>query len=121
MKKVKLQPPWKPGESGNRAGRPLGSRTKLSEKFISAMHDDFMEYGASVIRIVRVDRPEVYLKIIAQLVPREMHFKSANAFQGMTNEQVDEIVAAIGREIASRSPSGGEAGSDTPSSDKLLN
>ena len=27
--------PWKPGESGNPAGRPKGSRNKLSEEFIA--------------------------------------------------------------------------------------
>ena len=30
-----LREPWKPGESGNPAGRPKGSRNKLSEEFVA--------------------------------------------------------------------------------------
>ena len=30
-----LREPWKPGESGNPAGRPKGSRNKLGEEFIT--------------------------------------------------------------------------------------
>ena len=32
-RKGQLAPPWQPGHSGNPAGRPLGSRSKLSERF----------------------------------------------------------------------------------------
>src|SRR5262245_33082869 len=33
--------PWKPGQSGNPAGRPKGSRNRLSEDFIRAFAEDF--------------------------------------------------------------------------------
>ena len=76
MNKTKqLRKPWVPGESGNPKGRPLGSRNRLSEKFILALHDDFEEHGSAVIAQVRQERPEIYLKVIASLVPRELHFK----------------------------------------------
>ena len=57
MNKTKqLKKPWVPGESGNPRGRPLGSRNKLSEKFILALHDDFEEHGSAVIQQVRQER-----------------------------------------------------------------
>ena len=69
-------PPWNSGQSGNPAGRPLGSRHKLSEKFILALHDDFAEHGHAVIKKVREEHPAVYLQVIGRLVPRELHFRN---------------------------------------------
>ena len=98
MNKTKqLRKPWVPGESGNPKGRPLGSRNRLSEKFILALHDDFEEHGSAVIAQVRQERPEIYLKVIASLVPRELHFKSANAFEGMSDDELTSLLVDVGR------------------------
>jgi hypothetical protein len=53
-------PQWQPGQSGNPKGRPIGSRNKLNEKFILALHDDFAKHGPAVIAEVREKRPETY-------------------------------------------------------------
>jgi len=42
-----LAAPWKPGESGNPAGRPLGSRNKLSESVIQDIAADWAIGGAA--------------------------------------------------------------------------
>ena len=60
-----LGPAWQPGQSGNPSGRPIGNRNKLNEKFILALHDDFVQHGAKVIEQVRKDKPDIYLKVIA--------------------------------------------------------
>jgi hypothetical protein len=64
--------PWKPGQSGNPAGRPKGSRNRLSEDFVCAFADDFAEYGVEVIEKVRRERPSDYLKIAASLLPKDL-------------------------------------------------
>jgi hypothetical protein len=58
-------PPWKPGESGNPAGRPKGSRNKLGQAFLDAMQADFEQHGTAVIVEVREKLPHVYLKVVA--------------------------------------------------------
>jgi hypothetical protein len=68
-----LREPWKPGESGNPAGRPKGSRNKLSEEFVAEVYADWCEHGAAALQTVRENRPEVYVKVVASLLPREVH------------------------------------------------
>jgi hypothetical protein len=104
---------WQPGQSGNPKGRPLGSRNKLNEKFILALHDDFTKHGPAVIEKVRETRPEIYLKVIASILPRELHFKSANAFDGMSDEELSTLLVDVRRSLTARAGEGSAAGSDT--------
>jgi len=86
-------PLWQPGVSANPAGRPKGSKNKLGEAFVAALHEDFQEHGVRVIETVRVEKPDVYLKVIAQIIPKEFTIKT-DAFDGITDEQLAAIVAA---------------------------
>jgi len=63
---------WKPGQSGNPAGRPKGSRGKLASEFIDALQADFELHGASVIAKVRAEKPDVYLKVVSNLMPAKL-------------------------------------------------
>ena len=61
---------FKPGQSGNPAGRPKGSRNKLSEQFLQALSDDFNEHGMEAIIAMRESSPRDYNRIIAMLLPK---------------------------------------------------
>jgi|SRR5271166_334179 len=63
-------PPWKPGESGNPAGRPKGARHKLAESFIKALATDFAANGAAAIIAARIVDPGQYLNTIARVLPK---------------------------------------------------
>ena len=82
--------PWRRGESGNPAGRPKGSRNKLSEEFVAEVYADWCEHGAAAIKTVREIRPDVYVKVVASLLPRQVQA----AVTGPTHE---ERVAAFRR------------------------
>jgi hypothetical protein len=115
-----LGPAWQPGQSGNPAGRPIGNRNKLNEKFILALHDDFVQHGARVIEQVRKDKPDIYLKVIASILPRELHVKDGSMFDGMTNEQLDEILGSVRAVLTARAPSGlGDGTAAAGGQDKL--
>ena len=66
---------WKPGQSGNPAGRPKGARSKLSESFLKALSEDFATNGIEVIEKVRSSRPHEYLKIVAAVLPKQMQLE----------------------------------------------
>src|SRR5438445_12453627 len=85
-------PRWKPGVSGNPAGRLRGSRNKLSEEVICALLRDFRKHGEKAIAKVRRDQPGVYLKILALLVPREHKVEHVNPVSELSDEQLDAMI-----------------------------
>lgn len=87
-------------------GKPKGSRHKLGEAFIAALHDDFNEHGVAAIEAVRAERPHEYLKVIASLLPKELKVTTESE---LTDDQLDQrirqLAAALSLEL-----NGDEAG-----------
>lgn len=98
---------FKPGNPG----RPKGARNKLGEAFLEAMQKDFEEHGASAIVATRETKPEVYVRVIAGLLPTEHKLTIQDQFADMTD---DELRARIGQLAATISPflDGGTGGAD---------
>ena len=66
---------FKPGQSGNPAGRKKGSRNKITKQYLDALAADFKEYGEAVIKLLRESHPDVYVRLVAQLLPRNFDVK----------------------------------------------
>jgi hypothetical protein len=106
--------PFEPGQSGNPAGKPKGSRNKLGEAFIQALYEDFTEHGTSVIEAVRAEKPDQYLKVVASILPKELKVTTEVE---LNDEQLDQRIRqlasilelAIGGEGGTGETSGGEA------------
>ena len=77
--------------AGNAAGRPKGSKHKLSEEFIAALCEDFEQHGVETIRRVREERPHEYLKVVAGILPKELNVRT-DALEELSD---DELAAAI--------------------------
>jgi len=93
---------WQPGESGNPAGRMRGSRNRLSEAVISALLRDFSKHGEKAIAKVRRTQPAAYLKCLVLLVPREHKVEHSNPLKAMSDEELDEALAALRELLAKR-------------------
>lgn len=89
-KKQNLRP-FQPGQSGNPEGRPKGSRNKLGEAFLEALHNDFEVHGVAAIEKVRAEKPDQYLKVIASILPRDINL-NVNQIGEMTDDELIERI-----------------------------
>lgn len=53
----------------------MKNRKNLNQIFIDQLYEDFNHHGVQAIERVRVEHPDVYLKIVTSLVPKEMHIE----------------------------------------------
>lgn len=107
------RPQWfRPGQSGNPAGRPKGARAKLGEAFLEAMHADFQANGAAAIVAVRTDKPDAYLKTIAMILPKELKV-SVDPLDELDDADLDkyikQLAAAISLEVRTGESSADQA------------
>ncbi|MGY3550770.1 hypothetical protein ACVWZ4_006132 [Bradyrhizobium sp. USDA 4472] len=64
--------PWKPGQSGNPLGRPLGARAKFSEQACADALADWTSNGANVLERVRATDPSTYLRVLFSIIPKDI-------------------------------------------------
>ena len=84
-----------PGWSGNPGGSLEATRRSFNTDFLLALAADFKKHGAAAIEKVRKTQPAAYMKICALLVPREMQIERSSTIKQMTDEQIEEAIAAI--------------------------
>ena len=84
-----------PGWSGNPGGSLEATRRSFNKDFLLALAADFKKHGAAAIEKVRKQQPAAYMKICALLVPREMKLEHSGGVKAMTDEQIEDAIAAI--------------------------
>jgi hypothetical protein len=99
-KKLRNLKPFKPGQSGNPKGRPKGARNRLGTQFLEALEADFKQHGPQAIALVREKKPEVYIRVVADLLPKEanINVEAGEAFV----ELWKKISDGLGDELADR-------------------
>ena len=94
---------WRPGQSGNPLGR---LKLQLSNELIRGLNEHFTTgwgksgtKGQEAIDRVWRDKPEVYLALIAKLVPQDIHV-TKHSDDGMTRAQMqsrmEELLGKLG-------------------------
>jgi len=91
--------PWQPGQSGNPAGRPRGSRNRLGEAFVDDLFADWKENGSQVIVAVRKADPSTYLRVVASIIPKELSV-TKGTFDDISDNELFEILVKLRSIIA---------------------
>jgi Family of unknown function (DUF5681) len=73
---------WKPGQSGNAAGRPPGARQRIAEKLIADISEVWEACGIEVLKRLAVEEPAKLATIAYGLVPRDIFLNVAQAAPG---------------------------------------
>lgn len=63
---------WKPGESGNPAGRPKGSRNKLAEDFLKDLRDAWKAHGKRALVETAQQKPEKFVEVVSKVLPKHI-------------------------------------------------
>jgi hypothetical protein len=67
--------PFKPGQSGNPAGRKPGSRNKLVEDFVSDLQEKWRTDGTDILNRVAANEPAKIVEVISRLAPKDIAVK----------------------------------------------
>ena len=90
---------WPPGQSGNPAGKPPGTRTAFSQGFIRDFALVWAEEGLEAVRKVAKKSPEAFVAIAARNCPNDVRLTLEQAIPGgMSLEDYSlmrEVIAAI--------------------------
>lgn len=112
MKNISGLRPWRPGQSGNPGGKPVGTRNRITKKFLEALADDFEAHGRDAIAAAREKDPVGYMRAIVALCPHEMIIE--RPIDGLTDDELADIIEALraarGQGDGDTAPPGGGAG-----------
>ena len=64
--------PWRPGQSGNLNGRPVGSRSAFSAGFTRDLAEVWAEKGKASMLYTAEKQPAVFLATCARLLPNDV-------------------------------------------------
>ena len=84
---------FKPGTSPNPGGKPVGARNRLQADFLNALVEDFSAHGKEAVRRCREEKPDVYIRIIASLMPKELEIK--RPLDNLTDEELDAAIVLL--------------------------
>lgn len=121
--KQQIGRPFKPGQSGNPAGRPRGARTKLTEDFLKDVLEVWETSGKRAVIDMVAGKPGDFVKMVAGLIPKDVNLNVNNADElsdAELAERIQSLAAALGPFLvagAGIAPEGGEStgGAQLPS------
>jgi hypothetical protein len=85
--------PFKPGQSGNPGGKPVGARNRLTARFLHELAEHFDEHGAEAIKTVFENKPDRYLMIVAALLPQK--FDLSAPLDGMGDDELSRNLEMV--------------------------
>jgi hypothetical protein len=113
-------PPFEKGMA-KIGGRARGVKNRLSHAFLTALAEDFEQYGIEAIKICRVERPNEYLRVIAHLMPKELEV-TVGPLQEISDHELETLIEHARTRIIDLTPNagGGEDSETEGKSSQLL-
>jgi hypothetical protein len=87
---------FQPGNnaSGGKGGRPLGSRNKLCKAMLEDLAADWREGGVAALKMMRVERPAEYVRVMVSILPKEMILDNS-AITELGDDELDHMITML--------------------------
>jgi hypothetical protein len=66
----------------------------LSEDFVAALYEDFQHHGSAAIAACRAEKPDVYVRVIAGILPKDVQLK-VQSLDDLTDDQLMHKLAVL--------------------------
>jgi hypothetical protein len=80
--------------SNGKGGRPLGSRTKLCKRLLEDLFADWQEGGQAAIKMMRIERPAEYVRVMCGILPKEMLFETGSVSE-LADDELDHMIEML--------------------------
>ncbi len=97
----------------NPAGRPRGSRNKLSEAFLQDFYEVWLEEGEQALRTAARKSPARFIAVAASLIPQHFKLEHEHKALHLTEEQVERRLLELAALIHDEADTGGDGGADS--------
>lgn len=84
---------FKPGFSGNPAGRPTGKRDKLDYDFVGALQEEFTKRGTAAV--AELDS-KTLCELIVKILPKEQKIEHSGSWSELL-QRADDVLASRGK------------------------
>ena len=81
-------------------GRVAGTRNKLSHAFLSDAIEAWAEHGKDALRIVFHEKPDIFLRVMASIIPRELIMTEGDVLDTLSDDDVLDALKAVREERA---------------------
>ena len=87
-------------DGGNKGGgRRHGARNRISTAFLQALASDFAEHGEEAIKIMRIERPSEYVKVIASVLPKEFEISHSSQLVELDDVELEQFINRLRDEL----------------------
>ena len=80
-------------ETKPKGGRKPGSRNKLCRAVLEDLMADWAEGGAAAIKMMRIEQPAAYVRVMCSILPKELIFESG--MSDFDDDALDELLAGL--------------------------
>jgi hypothetical protein len=95
---------WKPGESGNKLGRPIGTRNKFSESFVSDIAKTWEKHGSDILEKMAVEESARFAELCGRLIPRDVQLTVSQRAPGGMEAEDWQIATEVFRAVKEALP-----------------
>ena len=81
-------------ETKPKGGRKPGSRNKLCRAVLEDLMADWAEGGAAAIKIMRIEQPAAYVRVMCSILPKELIFENSTITE-LDEDELDHMISML--------------------------